>query len=278
MWSISTAYSHLVEENPEARSIFWSGDFFSPEREFKSYKEFDLLLCLTPITHDSIPKEFKGTKIHFHMCSQLSFKEKSPSPSKYFPNGSNHGRVFKKIVGYVGTLSDRRVDFDLLFYLIDSLPHVFFIIVGLGDGSKSTEKKISLLKNKSNARLIEGVDYRDLPEIISEFDLGLIPYKTDNANIGTCPTKFIDYSSIGKPTISTKLPGLEKFGDLILIADTENDFRIKIENFSAYDTPNASKLIQFASQSNPFAFLKKFTKHLGKEHSPKKSLAQRSKS
>ena len=142
VWSISTPYSHLIEEYPRATSIFWTGDFFSPEQELKSYKEFDLLLCLTPITHDSIPKEFNGTKIHFHMCSQLSFKEKSPSPSKYFPNGSSDGRVYKKIVGYVGTLSDRRVDFDLLFYLIDSLPHVFFIIVGLGDGSESTEKRL----------------------------------------------------------------------------------------------------------------------------------------
>ena len=145
-------------------------------------------------------------KIHFHMCSQLSFKEKSPSPSKYFPNGSNHGRVFKKIVGYVGTLSDRRVDFDLLFYLIDSLPHVFFIIVGLGDGSKSTEKKISLLKNKSNARIIEGMEYNDLPEIISAFDLALIPYKTDQANVGTCPTKFIDYSILANPQLAQSYP------------------------------------------------------------------------
>lgn len=266
VWSISTAYSHLVEEYPRARSIFWTGDFFSPKQELKSYKEFDLLLCLTPITHNNIPKEFKGSKIHFHMCSQLSFKEKSPIPSKYFPSGSSDGRVFKKIVGYVGTLSDRRVDFDLLFYLIDSLSHVFFIIVGLGDGSKSTEKKISLLKNKSNVRLVEGVDYNDLPEIISEFDLGLIPYKTDNANVGTCPTKFIDYSSIGKPTISTKLPGLEKFGNLILIADSQDDFRIMIENFSAKGSTDASKLIKFASASAPHSFLRKFTKVLGTDN------------
>ena len=170
------------------------------------------------------------------------------------------------------------MDFDLLFYLIDSLPHVFFIIVGLGDGSESTEKKISLLKNKSNTRLIDGVEYNDLPEIISEFDLGLIPYKTDHANVGTCPTKFIDYSSIGKPTISTKLPGLEKFGDLILIADSQDDFRIMIENFSPNDSPDASKLIKFARASSPHSFLQKFTKVFRRGQLTSKSFAPRSKS
>ena len=84
------------------------------------------------------------------------------------------------------------------------------------------------------------MDYNELPEIISEFDLGLIPYKTDHANIGTCPTKFIDYPSIGKPTISTKLPGLEKFGDLILIAESRDDFRNMIENFCDYCASEAS--------------------------------------
>ena len=98
VWSISTAYSHLLEENPGAISIFWTGDFFSPEQEFKSYKEFDLLLCLTPLTHDSIPQEFKGTKIHFHMCSQLSFKEKSPSPQ-------NISQVVQTMVAFLRKLS-----------------------------------------------------------------------------------------------------------------------------------------------------------------------------
>ena len=141
----------------------------------------------------------------------------------------------------------------MLFYLIDSLPHVFFIIVGIGDGSKSTDKKISLLKNKSNARLIEGVDYNELPEIISEFDLGLIPYKTDYANIGTCPTKFIDYSSIGKPTISTKLPGLEKFGNLVSIASDKFHLKELIEKFKRSPEQSESKLIEFACSSNPYA-------------------------
>ena len=65
VWSISTAYSHLVEENPRAISIFWTGDFFSPEKEFKSYKKFDLLLCLTPITHDSIPQRVQRNEDSF---------------------------------------------------------------------------------------------------------------------------------------------------------------------------------------------------------------------
>lgn len=258
VWSISTAYPHLIKENPSAVSIFWTGDFFSPEKEYKSYKNFDLALCLTPKTHESIPNKFKGEKVHFHMCSQLSRKEKKSLSSKYVSSILEKGSKYNKTAGYVGTLSDRRVDFDSLFYLIENLPDIFFIIVGVGDGSQSTEEKICRLKSKSNVQFIEGMDYEDLAEVISEFDMGLIPYKTDHANIGTCPTKFVDYSCMGKPTISTRLPGLEKFGDLILIADSKEDFRFLIQNFKANDHSKPNDLIKFAHESNPSEFLRKF--------------------
>ena len=84
VWSISTAYNHLVKENPSACSIFWSGDFFCPEKEYKSYKNYDLVLCLTPITHQKIPQAFSGAKIHFHMCSQLS--ERKEDSDTYLMN------------------------------------------------------------------------------------------------------------------------------------------------------------------------------------------------
>ena len=71
VWSISTAYPHLLDENPEAVSIFWSGDFFSPAKEFESYKNFDLILCLTPEKNEAIPTKFEGKKLDFHMCANF---------------------------------------------------------------------------------------------------------------------------------------------------------------------------------------------------------------
>ena len=111
------------------------------------------------------------------MCSLLSKKENNNYSSAHLICKPRDGQFFEKIAGYVGTLSDRRVDFDLLFYLTDNLPEVLFLIVGLSDGVQSTEEKISMLKNKDNVHFIEGMKYDDLPEIISQFDLGLIPYK-----------------------------------------------------------------------------------------------------
>ena len=72
--------------------------------------------------------------------------------------------------------------------------------------------------------------------------------------------------ALANPRLAQKLPGLEKFGDLILIADSQDDFRIMIENFSPNDSPDASKLIKFASSSAPHSFLRKFTQVLGTDN------------
>ena len=266
VWSISTAYNHLVKDNPSACSIFWSGDFFCPEKEYKSYKNYDLVLCLTPRTHQKIPQAFSGAKIHFHMCSQLSEKKGDSDTFDEFPVLCRNIHNSKKVVGYVGTLSDRRLDFDLLFYLIDELTEIPFLIVGVGDGTESTSAKINLLKKKQNVQLIEGMEYNQLPKVISKFDLGLIPYKTDKANIGTSPTKFLDYSSMGKPTISTNLPGLEKFGKLISIAETKDEFLHLVKNFNCDNSAKPQTLKNFANRSSPAAFLEKIKSSLIQNH------------
>ena len=104
------------------------------------------MLCLTPITHQEIPQAFSGAKIHFHMCSQLSERKEDSDTFHESPVLCRNIHNSKKVVGYVGTLSDRRLDFDLLFHLIDELTEISFLIVGVGDGTESTSKKINLLK------------------------------------------------------------------------------------------------------------------------------------
>ena len=102
------------------------------------------------------------------MCSQLSERKEDSDTFDEFPVLCRNIHNSKKVVGYVGTLSDRRLDFDLLFHLIDELTEISFLIVGVGDGTESTSKKINLLKKKQNVQLIEGMEYNQLPKVISK--------------------------------------------------------------------------------------------------------------
>ena len=214
VWSISTAYEFLLEDFPSARSIFWSGDFFDPISEFDSYKNFDLVLCLTPPKFETIPTAFNGNKINFNMSCDLNIFSENYIKQKTRKNFCKFTTNFSKTVGYIGTLSSRRMDYSLLRKLVDICPDKNFVFIGKKDGLESTDKEIKELNKRVNVLVLEDVEYPEIPNYLKSFDVCLIPYKLNQANIGTCPNKFVEYCALGKPIVSTKLPGLTKFAEL----------------------------------------------------------------
>lgn len=260
VWSISTAYSYLLGEYPTAKSIFWSGDFFSPQKEFPSYKNFDLVLCLTPIKFEAIPKEFKGKKLDFHMCADITSKKfkKEANGTKDVRTIIKKSSFFSKIAGYVGTLSSLRFDFEVFLNTVIELPEVLFVVIGKSDGLSHTDSLIEKMISFKNVHFIDGMPYEEIHSAIAHFDICLIPYKLDEANLGTCPTKFIDYCTSGKTILSTNLPGLQKFGDLCILANDKYDFCQVIKEFDPSHNPLSEDRIELAKKSSPLHFLKKF--------------------
>ena len=260
VWSISTAYPHLLDENPAAKSIFWSGDFFSPEKEFISYKNFDLVLCLTPQKYEKVPRAFKGGKLHFHMCAEPADKsfKKSSREIERVEAFTKRSSSFTKVAGYVGTLSSLRFDFEVFLTAVDKLPNVLFVVIGKSDSTHKTDFLIQKMLSFKNVHLIDGMPYNHIHSAIACFDICLIPYKLDLANLGTCPTKFIDYCTSGKTILSTNLPGLRKFGDLCSLASDKEEFCEMIKSFDPSNNPLSEDRIELARKSSPIHFLKKF--------------------
>jgi glycosyltransferase involved in cell wall biosynthesis len=263
-WSISTAYHHLLEDFPPSCSIFWSGDFFDPVKEFDWYKDFDLVLCLTPPKFDAVPNQFGGQKAHFNMCCDLSlfdFENKGKNPTSLYSTTSKK-KVSRSVAGYIGTLSDRRINYSLLTEVVDKMPKVDFELIGKSDGLPSTDKKLDELRLKNNVRIVEDMEYGQLPQAINSFDVCLIPYHVNEENNGTCPTKFIEYCAVGKPVVSTTLPGIGKFDDLALLSDTPIEFSQMIENQINMVNETAEEQRTLARLSAPSSFLNKFSEQL----------------
>ncbi len=263
-WSISTAYCHLIDDFAPSCSIFWSGDFFDPVQEFDSYKNFDLLLCLTPPKFEAVPNQFSGQKAHFNMCCDLSLfdfakegKSTTPLDSKTSKNS-----VSRSVAGYVGTLSDRRINYSLLTEVVDRMPKIDFELIGKSDGLPSTAEKLDKLRKRNNVRIVEDMEYAQLPQVINSFDVCLIPYHVNGENIGTCPTKFIEYCAVGKPVISTTLPGIGKFDGLARLSDSPIDFSRMIENQLNKVNEAAEEQRKLARSSAPSSFLRKFSEQI----------------
>ena len=262
-WSISTAYEFLLEDFPSARSIFWSGDFFDPISEFDSYKNFDLVLCLTPPKFETIPVAFNGNKIHFNMSCDLNIFSENYIKQKTFKSLCKFTTNFSKTVGYIGTLSSRRLDYSLIRKLVEICSDINFVFVGKKDGLESTDKEIKELKKRVNVLVLEDVDYPEIPNLLQHFDVCLIPYKLNPANIGTCPNKFVEYCALGKPIVSTKLPGLTKFAELAVFGTNAEDFSFLIHEIFNNKRDGQIRLQKdFAEKSSASNFLTRINKIL----------------
>ena len=69
----------------------------------------------------------------------------------------------------------------------------------------------------------------ELPKYLAGFDVCIIPYKVDAYTSGVMPIKFFEYLATGKPVVSTPIPEIARFSDLIDTASVAEEFASAIE-------------------------------------------------
>lgn len=139
--------------------------------------------------------------------------QKHAAKLKYVPNGVDYdhfagarsyrsrddGRAPRAI--YVGALEDW-FDARLLGDAAASLPDWEFHLVG--PVNLSSEQRASLAL--PNVTLRGRRPYRDLPRLLGESDVALIPFTINDLIKGTSPIKLFEYLAAGLPVVSTLMP------------------------------------------------------------------------
>ena len=109
--------------------------------------------------------------------------------------------------------------------LLKDIPDSILNIYGRYDNSYREElKKIIVeLELADNVNLYDKVTREQIPELINDHDIGIVPYlKTDYMNLAL-PTKAFEYIAAGLPVISTRLKDLSETFDNNCITYVEND-------------------------------------------------------
>lgn len=131
--------------------------------------------------------------------------------------------------GYVGSL-DHWFDVDLLDHAAGQLPQVEFQLVG-----RVEHARVHRLRRHRNVQFTGEVRHEALPEYLSQLDLALIPFALNELTRATNPIKLYEYFSFGLPVVSTRLPEVERYGDLVYIADTPSQFSQQINRALSED-------------------------------------------
>ncbi|OGJ37527.1 MAG: hypothetical protein A2383_00695 [Candidatus Pacebacteria bacterium RIFOXYB1_FULL_39_46] len=138
----------------------------------------------------------------------------------------------KPIIGYVGSV-DYRLDFALLHRLIKQNPQWLFVFWGPRQDLEATDdfETNRKLKTLPNVFFGQSTNRRELPNIIKQFDVCMIPYNIAlKSNQYSYPMKIFEYFYLGKPVIATPIIELKKFIDLIKIGHSSQEWQEHISS------------------------------------------------
>ena len=132
---------------------------------------------------------------------------------------------------YIGAL-ERWFDIEALAEAARSNPQCLFLLVGRVDALE-----VRRLSECPNVELTGEVPYAKAPEAMARGRIGMIPFRVNELTLATNPIKLYEYFSLGMPVVSTPLPEVEAFGDLVYIGRTPAEFAVAIQKALAEEDP-----------------------------------------
>jgi hypothetical protein len=138
-------------------------------------------------------------------------------------------KIAKPIIGFVGGINDR-LDLSILLPLIRNNPKWNFVLWGpVQMREKISNKywnKLQEILNLPNVKFGSSSDKEEIPGLISQFDVCIIPYDiSQDFNKYCYPMKLFEYFFLGKPVVSTGILELKRFSGLVKIGTNCNEWQ-----------------------------------------------------
>ena len=253
LWSVYCHHEKIVKHYPKAYKIYWPGDLFDLNSEREVLSLYDLIM---PLTEESIShlKDFYLGKSFLSTtgCDWELFDQEFLRSTKTNCKAEN-----KPIVGYIGNISSFRLDFKILKEIVANSTDWEVTFYGPIEQDRDTLESVNDLSSFENCNFAGELNYDQVPAAIASFSAGIIPYKLNEFNLGTNPNKFFEYSAMGVPCISSRIPSLQKFSDFILFADSAKDWIHGIDESIHSCKVNVNDLRKIAYSHSPKESLKR---------------------
>ena len=110
-------------------------------------------------------------------------------------------------VGYVGKIG-KRLDLELITTVAGRLPDVEFVFAG----PILDREYRAPLAQLPNIKLLGDVHYADVPELLRSFDVGWVPHRVGEGEVGGDVIKTYEYRAAGLPVLTTPVAGASSRG------------------------------------------------------------------
>ncbi|EKZ95732.1 putative glycosyltransferase [Cupriavidus sp. HMR-1] len=123
-------------------------------------------------------------------------------PTAHLPEPSKP--AMRKYIGYVGTIGNW-FDWKLVIELGRALPHATIRLIGPEFIPRPSDLP-------PNVEMLGERPFEEMARLVSEFAVGLIPFRVNELTEGVDPIKFYEYRSLGVPIWSTRFGEMRSRG------------------------------------------------------------------
>lgn len=138
----------------------------------------------------------------------------------------------KPVVGYLGS-ADNRVNIDIMEHCARTMPDVDFQFIGEVHEPLLTQR----LANFQNVTFIPPHQPAELPPLLAQLSVGIIPFVCNRHTYTIYPLKINEYLAAGLSVVSTPFSILDDFDGVIELADTPEQFAQAIRRALADTSP-----------------------------------------
>ncbi len=167
--------------------------------------------------------------------------------------------IKKPVIGYVGFLTEIRLDIEVLVHIAEQKPEWSLVLVGPEDEAFKNSK----LHELPNVIFLGRKKPDELAAYIKGFDVALNPQIVNPITDINYPLKIDEYLAMGKPTVATKTTFMEYFKDHTYLPSTKEEYVVEIERALKEDSPALAKeRIAVASSHSWENFVSKIYGHI----------------
>ena len=108
-----------------------------------------------------------------------------------------------------------RIDWDGIYAACELRPTWSWVFIGPADVGMS--ERVASIRTPAGAKafLFPPVHYESVPAWIAHCDVCAVPYRLNKFTLASSPLKAIEYLGVGAPVLSTRIPSVEPFGEVI---------------------------------------------------------------
>jgi hypothetical protein len=146
----------------------------------------------------------------------------------------------RPIIGFVGGIDDG-VDMDLVLYLAGQRPDWSIVMIGPYCFSSDTVRRWRA--QHCNLHLPGSRPFGDVATYVKEFDVCMLPFKDNARNRSRSAMKLYLYMALGKRIVARPVADAERFGSVVELARSKDDFLSAIDRCLVHSDRNEKKTI-----------------------------------